>query len=74
MDFSIVGISKASKVYHQQDRIAELNQKHPFKSVQGQADKVSISVAAQRMLLESQSSSASSPSPKTPLRGEEIPG
>jgi len=54
MDFSIVGIAKASRVYHNQDRIAELNQKHPFKSVQGQADRVSISASAQRLFLESQ--------------------
>jgi hypothetical protein len=71
MDFSLVGITKASKVYHQQDRIAELNQKHPFKSVQGQADKVSISASAQRLLVESQSSASTSPAAKAPLPGEE---
>ncbi|MCH8311501.1 MAG: hypothetical protein IID17_00775 [Nitrospinae bacterium] len=65
MDFSIVGIAKASKVYHNQERIAELNQKHPFKSIQGQADRVSISASAQRLLLESQDSKSSSPSRKT---------
>ncbi len=56
MDFSIVGIAKASKVYHNQDRIAELNQKHPIKSVQKQEDRVSISPSAQRLLQESQDS------------------
>ena len=65
MDSSIVGIAKASRVYHNQDRIAELNQKHPFKSVQGQADRVSISKPAKRLLLESQESQSSSPSQKT---------
>jgi hypothetical protein len=51
---SIVGIQKASRVYHNQDRIAELNQKHPVKSVQGQEDRVSISQSGKRLLLESQ--------------------
>jgi hypothetical protein len=75
MDFSIVGIAKASRVYHNQDRIADLNQKHPFKSVQGQEDRVSISQTAQRLLLESQSSQSSSPSTNAspaPLGAEEI--
>lgn len=74
MDLSIVGIAKASKVYHNQDRIAELNQKHPFKSVQGQEDRVSISASAQKLLLESQGSQSPSPSIKTPhapVPGEE---
>lgn len=77
MDFSIVGITKASKVYHNQDRIADLNQKHPFKSVQGQEDRVSISQTAQRLLLESQSTQSSTPSPKTspaPVVPEEVSG
>ncbi len=65
MDFSVVGIAKASKVYNNQDRIAELNQKHPFKSVQGQEDRVNISQTARRLLLESQDASPSSPPPKT---------
>jgi hypothetical protein len=61
MELPIVGIAKASKVYHNQDRIAELNQKHPFKSVQGQEDRVSISASAKRLLTESQNSGSSSP-------------
>jgi len=61
MDFSIVGITKASKVYHNQDRIAELNQKHHFKSIQGQAERVSISQSARRLLQESQGSQSSPP-------------
>ncbi len=65
MDSSIVEIAKASRVYHNQDRIAELNQKHPFKSVQGQADRVSISKSAKRLLRENQESQSSSPSQKT---------
>jgi len=64
MDFSIVGIAKASKVYHNQGRIAELNQKHPFNSVQGQADRVSISPSARQLLQESQDSKSSSASTK----------
>jgi len=64
MDFSIVGIAKASRVYHKQDRIAELNQKHPFKSVQKQEDQVSISPSAQRLLQESQNPK-SPPAPAT---------
>ena len=62
MDFSVVGIAKASRVYNNQDRIAELNQKHPVKSVQGQEDRVSISPAAKRLLTESQNSKPPSPS------------
>lgn len=62
MDFSIVGIAKASKVYHNQDRIAELNQKHPFKSVQVQEDRVNISATGQQLLLENQDSKTTSPS------------
>jgi len=65
MDFSIVGIAKASRVYNNQNRIAELNQKHPFKSVQGQEDRISISSSAQRLLQESQGTQTSSPSTKT---------
>jgi len=65
MDFSIVGIAKASRVYNNQNRIAELNQKHPFKSVQGQADRVSLSSSAQRLFLESQGSQSSSSPRKT---------
>jgi hypothetical protein len=64
MDFSIVGIAKASRVYHNQDRIAELNQKHPFKSVQQQEDRVSISSSAKRLLQENQDSK-SPPAPAT---------
>jgi hypothetical protein len=62
---SIVGIQKASKVYHNQDRIAELNQKHPVKSVQGQEDRVDISQSAKRLLLESQNANPQSPPQKT---------
>ena len=62
---SIVGIAKASKVYHNQDRIAELNQKHPVKSVQGQEDRVSISQTAKHLLLESQNANPQSPPQKT---------
>ena len=72
MDFSIIGIAKASKVYHNQDRIAELNQKHPVKSIQGQADRVSISASAQQLFLESKGSQSSSLSQKisqAPLSG-----
>ena len=62
---SIVGIQKASRVYHNQDRIAELNQKHPVKSVQGQEDRVDISQSAKRLLLESQNVNPQSPPQKT---------
>ena len=64
MDFSIVGIAKASKVYHNQDRIAELSQKNTVKSVQGQEDRVSISQSARRLLLENQDSQSSSATTK----------
>ena len=64
MDFSVVGIAKASRVYHNQDRIAELNQKHQVKSVQKQEDRVSISLSAKRLLQESQDSK-SPPAPAT---------
>lgn len=62
MDFSIIGIAKASKVYHNQDRIAELNQKHQSKSVQGQEDRVSISASARQSLLDSKGSQPPAPS------------
>lgn len=65
---SIVGIQKASRVYHNQDRIAELNQKHPVKSVQGQEDRVEISQSAKRLLLESQNANPQSPPQKTPSK------
>jgi hypothetical protein len=65
MDFSVVGIEKASRVYNKQDRIAELNQKHPVKSVQEQEDRVSISQSGKRLLLESQNPNPPSASPKT---------
>jgi len=64
MDFSIVGIAKASKVYHNQDRIAELSQKNTVKSVQGQEDRVSISQSARLLLLENQDSQSSSATTK----------
>jgi len=62
---SIVGIEKASRVYHNQDRIAELNQKYPVKSVQNQEDRVSISQTAKHLLLESQNANPQSSSTKT---------
>jgi hypothetical protein len=62
---SIIGIAKASRVYHNQDRIAELNQKHPVKSVQDQEDRVSISQTAKHLLLESQNSNPQPSSTKT---------
>lgn len=56
MEFSIVQSAHISRVYQNQDRIAELNQKYPVKSVQAQADQVSISSTARRMLQENQDS------------------
>jgi hypothetical protein len=68
MEFSIVRSTQISKVYQNQNRIAELNQKYPFKSAQGQVDKVSISSTAQRMLQENQDTQPAT-APKKPTEG-----
>ncbi|MDA0690708.1 MAG: hypothetical protein O3A78_05240 [Nitrospinae bacterium] len=67
MDFSIVRSTQISKVYQNQNRIAELNQKYPFKSAQGQVDRVSISSTAERLLQENQDAQTA-PVPKSQLR------
>ncbi|GJL77140.1 MAG: hypothetical protein NPINA01_01290 [Nitrospinaceae bacterium] len=68
MDFSIVRSTQISKVYQNQDRIAELNQKFKFNSVQGQIDRVSISTAARKMLLEDQETQTTQ-APQKPAEG-----
>ena len=52
MEFSIVRSAQISRVYLNQDRIAELNKKYQFKSVQSQVDEVTISSAGLRMFQE----------------------
>ena len=64
MEFSIVRSTQISRVYQNQDRIAELNQKYQIKSVQGQLDRVTISTNARKMLLENQDSQKEPSSPK----------
>lgn len=64
MESTIVHSARISRVYLRQDRIAELNQKHPVKSVQGQEDRVTISSTAQRLLQENQGSPADGASVK----------
>lgn len=68
MEFSIVRSTNISKVYQNQDRIAELNQKFKFNSVQGQVDRVSISTNARKMLLENQDSQTAQ-APAKPTEG-----
>jgi hypothetical protein len=68
MDFSITRSTQVSKVYQNQNRIAELNRKYPFKSAQGQVDKVSISSTAERMLQENQDAQTA-PVPSKPTKG-----
>lgn len=68
MEFSIVRSTQISKVYQNQNRIAELNQKYPFKSAQGQVDRVSISSTAQRLLQENQDTQTAPVSSK-PMQG-----
>jgi hypothetical protein len=68
MEFSIVRSTQVTKVYQNQNRIAELNQKYPFKSAQGQVDRVSISSTAQRMLQENQDAQTA-PEPPKPTQG-----
>ena len=58
MEFTTIKSEHISRVYQNQDRIAELNQKYPVKSVQGQADRVTISSTAKRLLQENQDSPA----------------
>ena len=53
MDFSIVPVSKVSKTYQGQARIADLNKKSQVKRVQGQKDQVTISSAARQALWKS---------------------
>jgi len=70
MEFSIVRSTQISKVYQNQNRIAELNQKYPFKSAQGQVDRVSISSTAERLLQENQDAQTA-PVPQKPTEVEE---
>ncbi len=72
MEFSIVRSTQISKVYQNQNRIAELNQKYPFKSAQGQVDRVTISSTAERLLQENQDAQTAPVSPK-PTQGSGEP-
>ena len=66
MEFSIVRSTQISRVYQKQDRIAELNKKYQFKSVQSQVDEVTISSTGRRMLQENRDSqTAPAPSKET---------
>tara|TARA_B100000686_G_scaffold334196_1_gene401119 strand:+ start:586 stop:813 length:228 start_codon:yes stop_codon:yes gene_type:complete len=49
MDFSAIPVAKALGIYQTQTRIAELNKKANIKSVQGQIDRVKISLKARQL-------------------------
>ena len=61
MGFSIIPVSKAFKTYQGQARIAELNSKNPIKRIQGQRDRVSISIEARAVLTAQADKGASQP-------------
>lgn len=52
MDLSVNQISRAFRVYESQTRIADLNRQGHLRTVQGQADVVSLSSEAQRLFAE----------------------
>ncbi len=54
MEFSPVKLNRISRVYQNQVRIAELNQKNQIKSVQSQVDRVSLSPAARKLAVEAE--------------------
>ncbi|CCQ90807.1 hypothetical protein NITGR_40004 [Nitrospina gracilis 3/211] len=64
MDFSVSRVSRAFQVYQSQTRIADLNKQSNLRTVQGQADRVSLSTEALR-LFEQNQVRASNPSEST---------
>lgn len=60
MEFSPVKLNRISRVYQNQVRIAELNQKSPIKSVQAQVDRVSLSATAKKLAVEAEEAQAAS--------------
>ncbi|MGP0629791.1 hypothetical protein ACTRW9_08785 [Nitrospina sp. 32_T5] len=64
MDFSVTRVSRAFQVYQSQTRIADLNKQSNLRTVQGQADRVSLSTEALR-LFEQNQVRASNPSEST---------
>jgi hypothetical protein len=50
MDIAITTVNRVFKTYQGQARIAELNSKNPVKRIQGQRDRVSISIEARAAL------------------------
>ena len=62
MNFSVTPVAKAFKVYQSQDRIAELHKKNPVRSIQNQADTVTISAEARALKSGSSKPPAQSPS------------
>ncbi len=68
MEFSPVKLNRISRVYQNQVRIAELNQKSPIKSVQAQVDRVSLSPAAKKLAVEAEAAQAA-PAAPVPAKG-----